>query len=117
MDANLSEYNEEEVKRVIGIALLCTQTSPMLRPSMSRVVAMLSGDVVVSAVTTRPGYLNDWKFSDMTSFGSIGISTAETDDSCYNSTSNTTTVAYGDHSPITPTRPMLHDYDELKDTI
>ena len=55
VDANLSEFNEEEVKRVIGVTLLCTQTSPQLYPSMSRVVDMLSGEIEVSAVTSRPG--------------------------------------------------------------
>ncbi|KAL7234192.1 hypothetical protein ACSBR1_017730 [Camellia fascicularis] len=64
VDANLSEFHEEEVKRVIGVALLCTQTSPMLRPSMSHVVGMLSGDFELSAITTRPGYLTDWNFND-----------------------------------------------------
>ncbi|KAF7152708.1 hypothetical protein RHSIM_Rhsim01G0036400 [Rhododendron simsii] len=56
VDARLLEFDEEEVKRVIGVALLCTQTSPQQRPSMPRVVAMLSGDIEVSAVTSRPGY-------------------------------------------------------------
>jgi len=66
MDSTLSEFNEEEVKCMIGVSLLCTQASPTLRPSMSRVVAMLSGDIEVSSVTSRPGYLTDWKFDDET---------------------------------------------------
>ena len=53
---------------MIGVALQCTQTSPTLRPPMSRVVAMLSGDIEVSRVTTKPGYLTDWKFNDVSSF-------------------------------------------------
>ncbi|KFK44732.1 hypothetical protein AALP_AA1G295500 [Arabis alpina] len=67
IDDELSEFNIEEVKRVIDIALLCIQTSHALRPSMSRVVAMLSGDVEVSDVTCKPGYLPDWRFDDTTS--------------------------------------------------
>ncbi|XP_058182595.1 probable LRR receptor-like serine/threonine-protein kinase At1g56140 isoform X3 [Rhododendron vialii] len=67
VDARLLEFDEEEVKRVIGVALLCTQTSPQQRPSMPRVVAMLSGDIEVGAVTSRPGYFTDWNF-DTTSF-------------------------------------------------
>ncbi|KAL0731489.1 hypothetical protein Bca4012_027583 [Brassica carinata] len=63
---DLSEFNVEEVKRVIGVALLCTQASHSLRPPMSRVVAMLSGDVEVSDVTSKPGYLTDWRFDDIT---------------------------------------------------
>lgn len=64
VDPTLSEFNGEEVKRVIGVALLCTQASPMLRPPMSRVVAMLSVDIEVTTVTTTPGYLTNWKYND-----------------------------------------------------
>lgn len=82
-DSELSDFSEEEVKRVIGVALLCTQTSPVLRPPMSRVVAMLSGDVEVSTVTSRPGYLTDWKFNDTTSFISSDISAAKSGNSTF----------------------------------
>ncbi|KAL6329521.1 hypothetical protein AAG906_021529 [Vitis piasezkii] len=68
VDSRLSEFSEEEARRMIGVALLCTQTSPRLRPPMSRVMAMISGDIEVSRVTTRPGYLTDWKFNDVSSF-------------------------------------------------
>ncbi|KAL7217551.1 hypothetical protein ACSBR2_010917 [Camellia fascicularis] len=111
VDANLSEFNEEEVKRVIGISLLCTQTSPTLRPSMSRVVAMLSGDIEVSDVTSRPGYLTDWKFNDKTSFMSDDIAdTAKNDYSHYSSSTSTARmVAETDHSPINITNSTLEE--------
>ncbi|CAN6803329.1 unnamed protein product [Brassica oleracea var. botrytis] len=79
IDDRLSEFNVEEVKRVIGVALLCTQASHSLRPPMSRVVAMLSGDVEVSHVTSKPGYLTDWRYDDITT--SSGFQTKETDTS------------------------------------
>ncbi|KAH0938289.1 hypothetical protein HID58_005750 [Brassica napus] len=79
IDDRLSEFNVEEVKRVIGVALLCTQASHSLRPPMSRVVAMLSGDVEVSDVTSKPGYLTDWRYDDITT--SSGFQTKETDTS------------------------------------
>ncbi|KAK1367266.1 putative LRR receptor-like serine/threonine-protein kinase [Heracleum sosnowskyi] len=44
-------FNGDEVKRLIDVALLCTQTSPNLRPPMSRVVAMLSGDTELSVLS------------------------------------------------------------------
>ncbi|KAF7139979.1 hypothetical protein RHSIM_Rhsim06G0241100 [Rhododendron simsii] len=99
VDATLLEFDEEEVKRVIGVALLCTQTSPQLRPSMSRAVAMLSGDIEVSAVTTRPGYLTDWKFNDTTSFMTTDTPSGENKHSQFSSSSATTTADRG-HSPI-----------------
>ncbi|KAK9949627.1 hypothetical protein M0R45_005144 [Rubus argutus] len=71
VDSRLSAFNEEEAKRIIKIGLLCTQTSPMLRPSMSRVVGMLSGDMEVTTVTSKPGYLTDWKFDDKTTVTSL----------------------------------------------
>ncbi|KAL6998922.1 hypothetical protein U1Q18_000089 [Sarracenia purpurea var. burkii] len=110
VDANLSEFNKDEVKRLIGVALLCTQTSPQLRPSMSRVVAMLSGDIEVSAATSRPGYLTDWKFDDTTSFMSTDTPTAKNEYSQYNSsTTSTSKMAESDHTPLKTTQPMLEE--------
>ncbi|XP_022749398.1 probable LRR receptor-like serine/threonine-protein kinase At1g56130 isoform X3 [Durio zibethinus] len=104
-DCNLSEFNEEEMKRVIGIALLCTQTSPMQRPSMSRVVAMLSGDAEVSRVVSKPGYLTDWKFDDATSFTSnLETGASETN---YDTSISTSIVADAQISPGNVTKPML----------
>ena len=72
VDSKSSKFNEEEVKRLIGVSLLCTQASPTFRPSMSHVVAMLFGDIEVSTVTSRPGYLTDWKYDDITKVTSEG---------------------------------------------
>ena len=55
-----------EALRVIGVALLCTQASPMMRPPMSRVVGMLAGDIEVGTVISKPSYLTDWEFKDIT---------------------------------------------------
>ena len=56
----LSEIDEEDVKWMITVSLLCTQVSPTLRPSMSYVVAMLLGDTEV--ITSRPRYLAATEF-------------------------------------------------------
>ncbi|KAK6284003.1 hypothetical protein POUND7_002955 [Theobroma cacao] len=42
-----SEFNEEEAIRMIKVALLCTNSSPALRPIMSEVVNMLEGRTLV----------------------------------------------------------------------
>ena len=39
-----NSYDAEEVKKIIGIALMCTQSSAAMRPSMSEVVVLLSGN-------------------------------------------------------------------------
>lgn len=38
-----TEFNEEEAIRMAKVALLCTNSSPALRPTMSEVVNMLEG--------------------------------------------------------------------------
>ncbi|KAG5546870.1 hypothetical protein RHGRI_018889 [Rhododendron griersonianum] len=109
VDANLSEFNEKEVKRVIGVALLCTQTSPQLRPSMSRAVAMLSGDIEVSSVISRPGYMTEWKLDDATGFITPDTPASKDKYSHHSSSTNTSMVADPDLSPINATRPMLQE--------
>ncbi|GKV50308.1 hypothetical protein SLEP1_g57020 [Rubroshorea leprosula] len=66
VDPTLVEFDENEALRMIGVGLLCTQASPMMRPPMSRVVAMLAGDIEVSPVASKPSYLTDWDFKDIT---------------------------------------------------
>eukprot|EP00268_Persea_americana_P003260 TRINITY_DN10981_c0_g4_i1.p2 TRINITY_DN10981_c0_g4~~TRINITY_DN10981_c0_g4_i1.p2 ORF type:complete len:194 (+),score=33.64 TRINITY_DN10981_c0_g4_i1:1643-2224(+) len=78
VDPMLAEYNEGEAMRVIGVALLCTKASPTLRPPMSRVVAMLTGDAEVGTAASRPGYLTDWQFNDRSSVISGERSNAST---------------------------------------
>ncbi|XP_028752449.1 probable LRR receptor-like serine/threonine-protein kinase At1g56130 [Neltuma alba] len=104
----LKDFNEEEVKRIIGISLLCTQASPSLRPTMSRIVAMLSGDIEVSTVTTKPGYLTDWKFDDVSSF-ITGWATkgSASGTSQYNSSPSKSTVSSAAKSPGDASKPIL----------
>ncbi|KAL0407108.1 UNVERIFIED_CONTAM: putative LRR receptor-like serine/threonine-protein kinase [Sesamum latifolium] len=100
--------------------------SPALRPSMSRVVAMLTGDVEVPTVTSRPGYLTDWKFTDATTFATDAQSSTSLADNGYmNSTTSatmTTDLSYMNsrtsgsmtpdgayYSPQNPCQTMLHD--------
>ncbi|XP_070677390.1 probable LRR receptor-like serine/threonine-protein kinase At1g56130 [Malus domestica] len=68
MDPRLTEFDETEATRLIRAALMCTQGSPMARPSMSRLVAMLSGDIDIGTVMSKPNYLTDYNFKDVTTF-------------------------------------------------
>ena len=85
---------------------MCTQASPTLRPSMSRVMAMLSRDIGVSTVTLRPGYLTDWKYDDTTNVTGEGA----TDASYFNSSTASTSIV-GDvgNSPANASKPMIGD--------
>ncbi|KAL7103216.1 hypothetical protein ACP275_08G166400 [Erythranthe tilingii] len=112
VDPTLQQYDVNEVKRIIGMALLCTQASPSLRPAMSRVVAMLSGDIEVAPVTSRPGYLTDWRFDDITgSFvtNTSGSTPISADVSHMNSTTSTSVTGTSTYSPHNPSKPMLHE--------
>ena len=73
---------------------------------MSRVVAMLSGDIEVSTVTSRLGYLTDWKYDDITNITSEGA----TDTSYFNSSTASTSIV-GDvgNSPANASKPMIDD--------
>lgn len=108
VDSRLSEFNEEEVNRLIGVALLCTQTAPTLRPSMSRVIAMLSGDIEVNSVTSKPGYLTDWKFDDTSTFTSDDATRAS-DTSHYDSSTRTSLVNNQKDLSPSATDPILRD--------
>ncbi|KAI7745731.1 hypothetical protein M8C21_022208 [Ambrosia artemisiifolia] len=103
VDEELSEYDENEVKRVTRIALLCTQTSPTQRPSMSQVVVMLSGDIEVVSVITRPGYLSGFNFRDTTTFKSAASTLGA---GSMPSTGQSTVLP---SSPDNPSRLMLHN--------
>jgi hypothetical protein len=48
-----SEFNEEAI-RMIKVALLCSNPSPALRPTMSAVVSMLEGQTVVHELLMDP---------------------------------------------------------------
>ncbi|XP_060967118.1 probable LRR receptor-like serine/threonine-protein kinase At1g56140 isoform X1 [Cannabis sativa] len=67
VDSKLSEFIEQEVRRIIQVAFLCTRASPTTRPSMSNVVTMLSVDSDVDTEFLRPSYLVDWKYNDVSS--------------------------------------------------
>uniref|UniRef100_A0A2P2MVL1 LRR-RLK n=2 Tax=Rhizophora mucronata TaxID=61149 RepID=A0A2P2MVL1_RHIMU len=59
VDPNLgSDYSKDEAMRTLNIALLCTDPSPTLRPTMSSVVKMLEGKIPVQAPVIRHGSMN-----------------------------------------------------------
>ncbi|XP_035542842.1 probable leucine-rich repeat receptor-like serine/threonine-protein kinase At3g14840 isoform X2 [Juglans regia] len=78
-----SEFKMEEAIRMIKVALLCTNPSPALRPTMSAVVSMLEGQTTVDDVIMDPSlYGDEYKFralreqlvqGQQESMGSIGV--------------------------------------------
>ena len=98
------DFDAEEACRFLKIGLLCTQDTPKLRPSMSSVVKMLTGEMDVdSRMITKPGLISDFmdlkirsdtkSVPDTKNISSDNLSSAS--DNQYNSTmsSGTTTSA------------------------
>lgn len=56
VDPNLgSEYSSKEAIAMLNVALLCTNASPTLRPTMSQVVSMLEGRTDIQELLSDPG--------------------------------------------------------------
>ncbi|KAK2431594.1 Leucine-rich repeat transmembrane protein kinase [Trifolium repens] len=51
-----SEYSTEEATVMLNVALLCTNASPTLRPTMCQVVSMLEGWTDIQDLLSDPGY-------------------------------------------------------------
>ncbi|KAE7996359.1 hypothetical protein FH972_001090 [Carpinus fangiana] len=59
-----SELNKEEAIRMIKVAILCTNSSSALRPTMSAVVSMLEGRTTVDEVIMDPSvYVDELRFN------------------------------------------------------
>ncbi|KAK1280799.1 putative LRR receptor-like serine/threonine-protein kinase [Acorus gramineus] len=120
MDKTLPEFDKNEAMRAIKAALLCTQSSPTQRPPMSKVVAMLTGDVEIGSVTITPGYMTGYHFSDTSSFirSDASTSLSKTGTTTTTTTSMSNSQQYISHSssytdervfsPVSPSQPMLH---------
>ncbi|KAM5587276.1 hypothetical protein ABKV19_005947 [Rosa sericea] len=116
VDPRLTDFDDQEAIRFIKVvAFQCTQGPPMTRPSMSRVVGMLSGDIEVgSTVMSKPSYLTDWDYKDVTSSFLIDRDTPSTDSkSKLNLHPGSTTGASTDidlaPSPVEVNRSMVTD--------
>ena len=48
-----------EVERVLQVAFLCINERPHVRPSMSKVVQLLEGHIVIDQPIPKPNFLND----------------------------------------------------------
>ena len=58
-----SDFSKEEAVRMVKVALLCTNPSPTLRPTMSAVVSMLEGQTAVHELIMDPSiYADDTRF-------------------------------------------------------
>ncbi|KAK1305050.1 putative LRR receptor-like serine/threonine-protein kinase [Acorus calamus] len=62
VDTSLNgDFDAEEACRFLKIGLLCTQDSPKLRPSMSTILRLLTGENTIDDENiTKPGLISDF---------------------------------------------------------
>ncbi|KAK1279646.1 putative LRR receptor-like serine/threonine-protein kinase [Acorus gramineus] len=62
VDTSLNgDFDAEEACRFLKIGLLCTQDSPKLRPSMSTILRLLTGEKTIDDQNiTKPGLISDF---------------------------------------------------------
>ncbi|XVF25583.1 hypothetical protein REPUB_Repub13aG0224500 [Reevesia pubescens] len=74
-----TKFNKEEAMRIIKIALLCTNPSPALRPTMSAVVSMLEGRTVVHEIIKEPSLDGvEMRFKTLSEFDQVILQRSET---------------------------------------
>lgn len=101
--AMYGDFDPEEACKYLKIGLLCTQDNPKLRPVMSTVVKMLSGEIKIDETKiTKPGLISDFmdlkvrsnpnKTADATKKNTFNTTTSSSSDNAENSllSSNTT---------------------------
>lgn len=80
-----SEANPKEVEVMVKVALLCTNASPSLRPTMSEVVNMLEGRMSIPEVNPEQSASEDLRFRALRDIQkhreSQSVSTSQTDHS------------------------------------
>ncbi|PUZ48905.1 hypothetical protein GQ55_7G283300 [Panicum hallii var. hallii] len=112
VDPKLTEYNGDEVLRVIRAALHCTQGAPHKRPPMSKVVSMLTGDAAdMAEEVTKPSYITEWqvKVVGSGSFSSTQVGSSSTQPS---SGVHLASPEPGDATPVLPSPLFTSIIDE-----
>lgn len=87
------EYGEEEMLRVILVALLCVQATASTRPTMTRVVMMLLGDVEIGTMPSKPSFL-----------GELGRPSQKDASACSSTTSTTMSSSLSSSHPTSASR-------------
>ncbi|VVA92984.1 unnamed protein product [Arabis nemorensis] len=100
------DFNSKEAVRMIKVALVCTNSSPSLRPTMSEVVQMLEGELDITQVMSDPGlYGHDLSISKLRDNDTHGSSSTSgvTDQT----TTSKSSVSGNDLYPLYPESAIL----------
>ncbi|KAI5071991.1 hypothetical protein GOP47_0012097 [Adiantum capillus-veneris] len=94
------EYQEDEMIRTIHVALLCVLPEAQTRPTITRAISMLLGDVKVSELPSKPNYWGESRrgtsaSKDVSSSSASTSTTAQTTSSQSHSASSQSSVYTG----------------------
>ncbi|CAL9216711.1 unnamed protein product [Arabidopsis halleri] len=107
------EVNRNEAVRMIKVALVCINSSPSLRPTMSEAVQMLEGEIEITQVMSDPGlYGPNWSISKLRDIDTHGSSStsAVTDQTA---TTMKSSVSGCDLYPLYPESMILNSTEEF----
>ncbi|VVA92986.1 unnamed protein product [Arabis nemorensis] len=110
------EFNSNEAVRMINVALVCTNSSPSLRPSMSEAVQMLEGEMEITEVMSDPSmYGHDFSFSNLKIANSHALGNSNMCGVSGNeiSATTTTTSSVSDMYPLYPESMILNSTTEI----
>ncbi|CAH2034360.1 unnamed protein product [Thlaspi arvense] len=101
-------FNSKEAVRMINVALVCTNSSPSLRPTMSEAVQMLEGVIEITQVMPDPGiYGDDWNISNLRDSDTNGSSSMSGVTDQTTATTMKSSVSGSDLYPLYPESVIL----------
>ncbi|MED6172411.1 Cold-responsive protein kinase 1 [Stylosanthes scabra] len=104
------EFDAEEACKFLKIGLLCTQSNPKIRPSMSCVVKMLTGEMDVDESNlTKPGLISDFMDLKIRDQNSNDIKTLSSSNVSSVSHNQDTTMSFAASSAGTTTFTVKYD--------
>uniref|UniRef100_A0A1J3CRM6 non-specific serine/threonine protein kinase n=1 Tax=Noccaea caerulescens TaxID=107243 RepID=A0A1J3CRM6_NOCCA len=108
------DFNSKEAVRMIKVALVCTNSSPSLRPTMSEAVKMLEGVIGITEVVSDPGlYGHDWSMSKLRDIDTTNGSSSTSGVTEQTSTTMKSSVCGSDIYPLYPESMILNSTAEF----
>ena len=114
VDPNLgANFSKEEAGQMLNLALVCTNPSPSLRPTMTTVVSMLEGHTPVHVPSMRITRTEsmELRFKSFEKLSMDGHSQVSTDGPWVGSSASIPSSKEGNH-PGSNTKPLLYEHTE-----
>ncbi|KAJ3674518.1 hypothetical protein LUZ60_005134 [Juncus effusus] len=88
------DFNVREACCFLKVGLLCTQDTPKIRPAMSKVVKMLTGQVDTDVVIMKPGLISDFMDLKIRAHNSVQLNLINESPSNFGLSTNTPCSPY-----------------------